>query len=1267
MANSYFPMLPKVNEDVSKVLKDQAGIWKETDINFLQGLANSLDCGESIKDMGSVDSIPDMWARPLLFKMALFDLEPTKQFVTGLHEKVRGEWRALLAMFALKDFKRLDLKAEQVNLLEDNSDLAQILKSLAPQESLTGNKDAWLTDVYIIFFNGRPLAMTSPTTLVTVAADYENIFDGKIFTPWSSNQRTLTDPIKFLSPAELAALKIWLENLYGKIQRLEKFGSKAKEISNALLKCLADYGSDIAAEQIAPAAFEFVPSNLNLHVGIARLLDDTIKGREARFEDSAVRLLNKKKNLLLISPELVRDFARFEGVDASRLVVWQGISANEISADKLSDRKKIGRVNLNGAEFRKPEDFFHERMAVVEPANAFPNSPKLLGADSISEKDLTPILPIKRELLELFTTEEISARIAISDDAENFYLHFNFPLSGVDGDGKDFRWTKIYPKRDLIYIDREVPVIEIYPNFRRAGWKNYFIYYENYQSGDEPATDIYFVGTRNWELGTRGLVNRFTSKLEEFPESLIVTYNPPPYIGKAPFEVGAILLNKPKLIDGNADLSWKIGVDFGTSSTMVFFAENENPPRPLNFNPHLFQVTASGGARAQTYRHFIPSQIPARADGSFLSIFHLLNTGDLQEILPLIDGHVFLLSSENTRVFEQFAAQIDANLKWQDDDRQRRKVAAYIQQICLQAAVEAVSSGADNVQWNFSYPTAFSQAQKISFQELCREAVNAMRNAQCVMRNEKTSPISHFPFPLLRNEELGIRNYFTTPNFYSESKAAAYHFNKLDGKAGNFAQGAICVDIGAGTTDISVISGEPPRIIYHTSIRYAARQLFKPIYDNYELFAGEKISGKFSDETQRQAVIDADMREHSEKYLADLKFKTGGEQIKNVLQAAQFATAGLFHYLGELIKILHDYGHYREKKIPHVFVGGNGARIFKWLAGGAELDGNIYLNVLEKIFVAAAKLEGYKKFYLHLSEQPKIEVAAGMIVERPANDDEFFDEDKINREMFGEADDIIYSAVLAGADFVQGGDNQSAGAFISAHDISEGVTINSLREFKIFVDRFNKAQKLWAQGISFDEEEIIRDANNFFVDKKNRDVKKLLVEPIFIAELKIFVGTRNWELGTRKVISAEKNPPSMESSVGENFVNDFNALSKLSGFSGRQARERFLRRYKVRAFTCANVEERMNRPKLAPKFSETPSLSSGDFWACNVEENIFAVVPNLKTYTENHHTERAFGLVFESNFDGGTYSRLRVEQAATFELIGDKWKLKTAGKIILGR
>ncbi|MBR4904500.1 MAG: rod shape-determining protein [Selenomonadaceae bacterium] len=1232
MADSYFPMLPKVNEDISKVLKDQAGIWKETDINFLQGLANSLDCGDSIKDMGSVDSIPDIWARPLLFKMALFDLEPNKQLVTGLHDKVKGEWRALLAMFALKDFKQLDLRAEHVNLLENHSELAKILKSLAPNDSLTGNKSAWLTDIYIIYFNGSPIAMTSPTTLAAPAADYEQTFDGKIFTPFSSDNKILTDPIKFLSPAELSALKIWLQNLYTKIQSLN---IKANEISNSVLKCIADYQYDVAAAQIDDENFDLVPSNLNLHVGTARLLDDTVKGREPRFEDSAVRLINDKKNLLLVSPDFVRDFAKFEGVNPAKLVVWQGISANDITNDKLSsDYKKIGRTVLKNTEFRRPEDFFYEKMAVTEPANAFPNSPKLQGADSLSDKDLTPILPVKRELLEIFTPEEISDRISVSDDKNNFYVHFIFPLSGVDGKGTNFRYTKAYPKQNLIYIDQEVPVIEIYPNFRRSDWNTYFLYYENYRAqsdDDNLAPDIYFVQPFNSKIRENFLQNRFTTKLDNFPQVLIVTYNPPLHSNKKPHEIGAILLNKPKNIERNTDLSWKIGVDFGTSSTMVFFSENNNSPRPLNFSPHLFQITASGGARTQTYRHFIPSQIPNRLDGSFLSIFHILNVENVKNIRPLQDGHVFLLSSENVRVFEQFAGHIDANLKWQDDDRQRRKTAAYIKQICLQAAVEAFSNGVNNIQWNFSYPTAFSQAQKVSFQEICRESVN------------------------------------NTPNFYSESKAAAYHFNNLDGKAGNLAQGAICVDIGAGTTDISIISGNSPRIVYHTSIKYAARQMFKPLYDNFELFADEKIiSGKLNDETQRQAVIDADMREHSDKYLADLKFKTGNEQIKSVLQTAQVAAAGLFHYLGELIRILHDYGHYREEKIPHVFVGGNGARIFHWLTGGTDINGNIYLNVLENIFCAASGLENYKKFCLHLSPQPKIEVAAGMIVDKPANDVEFFDEERINREMFGDADDFIYSAVLAGADFNQGGETQSASSFISAHDIFEGITINSLREFKNFVERFNNSQKLWAEGINFDEEELIRDTNNFYADKKGRDIKKMSVEPVFIAELKIFLGNGE-QKATRKTISAEKKSPSAEISIGEKFVNDFNALEKLSGFSARQAREKFLRRYKVRGLNCANVEERMNNPKTAPTFSESASIAGSDFWACEIDENLFAVVPNIKTYTENHHAERAFGLVFESNYERGTYSRLRVERAAVLEFGDDNWQLKSSGKIVLNR
>ena len=102
MANQYFPLLPKLKEN-SAVTPDKVSIWEDETYDFLDSLIKSLAVSGDITDMGSIDSIPDVWARPLLFEMALFDKQNTaeQQFVQGLHKRVVGEWRSLLAMLAL--------------------------------------------------------------------------------------------------------------------------------------------------------------------------------------------------------------------------------------------------------------------------------------------------------------------------------------------------------------------------------------------------------------------------------------------------------------------------------------------------------------------------------------------------------------------------------------------------------------------------------------------------------------------------------------------------------------------------------------------------------------------------------------------------------------------------------------------------------------------------------------------------------------------------------------------------------------------------------------------------------------------------------------------------------------------------------------------------------------------------------------------------------------------------------------------------------------
>ena len=1089
-----FPMLPRIDIENQRFIDKNAGEWtRETDSDYLTSLVNSLAAGSALEDISNIDSIPDIWARPLLFKMALFDFNAdnnVREFVSGLHDKVVGEWRAILAILALKEIRHLNIKAVSVNLdAEDNNELAQIFKALIPRESFNGEENAWSSDIYVLFYKDKPFAMTSPVTLVASAADYIEAFIDEPPAPWLDKNKNLIDPLEKLSGEELFALNFWLNSVYGELQKISKdVNGSAKEIAGKLLTCIEYYQRDIGAKiKNKPApVLNLAESNLKLNIGTARILNNTVAARAATIADSAVRLLTnskrKKKNLLVVSPQMARDFAEQENIDASQLIIWQGVSAADITEESLQgDKNKIGEIILKDAEYRRPEDFFYAKLAVIEPSKSFIGAMEIEGAAVLATLDLDIILPIKRELLEIFSPEEIISRISVTAESDNdISVHFKFPLQSGE-----YRFTKNYSGDNLIYIQKDIPVIEIYPNVRRAGWDKYYLYYENYQAQAKENSEILveemlyiepfsFDKVICEEFPARGLTNRFTARMNDFPEALICNYK----LGEVAVEIGALLLNKPHNVKRQADLNWKIGVDFGTSSTMLYFAQDKQPPKPLDLDSRLLQITDSRGARANTFLSFISSIQPTRLDGSFLSVFHLLQRNDSGEIRALLDGHV--LSFISSRIFEELGNDVDTNLKWQNEDFGRRKVAAYIQQICFQALVEAAANGVDKIQWNFSYPTAFSKEQSLAFDATCRDAVKFA----------------------CENTGLSADKIET----WSESQASAYYFNKLNAGVSNFNHGAVCVDIGAGTTDITVISGQPGRIVFHTSVQYAGRYMFKPIYDNYELFGKNIEQIKELTNEQRQALIDADMRQNSEEYIQNLAFKTGRQEVKEVLQCAQLAAAGLFYYIGEILGALYEAEIYNHKNIPHVFIGGNGSRIFRWIAGGTEIENNPYLKVLEKMLVDASGLKKLKSFQFNLSHYPKVEVASGMIIEPPNNAEDFFDQERINEELFGEdSEDYIYNSVLAGAEFSQSDKVFPADAFISANDVSEGINVTSFEVFERFMQDFNAAANLWADGVDFDEEsaeEIIKDTNGFYVANMGVDVKKIFLEPVFIIELK---------------------------------------------------------------------------------------------------------------------------------------------------------------------
>ena len=170
--------------------------------------------------------------------------------------------------------------------------------------------------------------------------------------------------------------------------------------------------------------------------------------------------------------------------------------------------------------------------------------------------------------------------------------------------------------------------------------------------------------------------------------------------------------------------------------------------------------------------------------------------------------------------------------------------------------------------------------------------------------------------------------------------------------------------------------------------------------------------------------------------------------------------------------------------------------------------------------------------------------------------------------------------------------------------------------------------------------------------------------------LPISIAKKNIETNSAIIRPKQQFPAQIKnqsSGKSDNVTEEFNALADVQDrFNLKNMRNEFVQKYSVRAFSCTNFEARMNEPVPPPQFSESENIISSEYWAINNKGNIFLVFPNVRQYTNNHHTARAMGEIFSSNFMvGKTYTKIFVQRPAIFECIGNVWKLKVKGMLRL--
>ncbi|MCI0470373.1 MAG: hypothetical protein L0Y73_01810 [Candidatus Aminicenantes bacterium] len=1078
----FHPLLPKLKEGQERRIENfkKRGAWDARQAVEMDRLSMSLKTEQLEFE---VNAIPYMWARPILFEMALYD------DVHPLHRRILGEWRGLLALLALRKIRRftdlsvksLKITAKKSDKSEDTGDkngevktgdldLISTLNKVIPQKKFSADS-SW-ENLSIILFGGRPIGMTSPTTLVCTSTNYTNLIAG---VSWYDG-RFLIDPVDHLNITERSLLGGWLNMVKKSLLKHKDIDLDMPEF-NSLMALIDKFVEDLGGGQ---DKIELDEDSLGMKSGISQYLDKSIRA-DGISEQSHVTVVPSKKiapkeSLLVIDKDIARQWKARE----RDILVYQSIPLDRVSAGDLSgDRTKLIGTPLENARWCKPEEFFTQKLILVKQKDACPGARQPAGIAELFYQDVpvTPIIPLTGLILPYLEAEDIANRLRFDKMEDEFKVTFNIPLAGTGGMGKDFEISKTYhAKEDEVETVMTVPITEVWPDFIAPGWKAYYTYFSTTGEKTFYASPLESIDKRSFPVN-KELVEREVHNLDHFPEILKCKYfqidprnNKPVF-----YDVGILLVRKPESLQAKGK-SFNIGIDFGSSSTNVYILESEGVVEKINLKEHFFRVTSASELKRTEMRKFFLS-IKKEESIPFLSFFEDLSN-NRGEVKPLLDGHIHFLKDSIS--FNASDDKIITNLKWGNQD-ERRRTYSFLRQLCLQCATEIASMGADRISWRFSFPTSYSYTE----QDDIIRAWEIIANA-----NQELVGIQ------IEGEEKGIMNI-------TESIAAARYFANEKTISAAIPRGAVFIDIGGRTSDIS-IWGRNNELMLQTSLLLAGREIFGyPILEKPTFLKGiisdEDMANLENNEIKKDRVkfcaqFDAILYFEGDKILKIIPQHGNEQQMKGFKQLICIGIAGIFYYIGLLLKSFPKVKEYIES-VPNIYVGGNGSKLLHWLASGNFSGDCAYHRLLESIFRKAFNVTTDGVLEIRTSPEPKAEVASGLIMDQT-----------ILSHSFRGQEEVSY---MSGEDFVEQSKKKKYGwdTQLSTQLIKTGLKVSpELGNLKGFLKTIDEScVKLGILTIDADNDLLSRVKDQ--VDKELANLKRMKegdirIEPLFILALK---------------------------------------------------------------------------------------------------------------------------------------------------------------------
>ena len=1100
-------LLPPLNEDHQIPEISIEGEWTEESNSLLARISAGLKAAKLEQDSEELVSVPDVWARTAVVANALYDERHP------LHNQIKSEWRGLLSLFALMPYHKQPIETEVINLNNLKNDpyktksetlnignFAEVLSAITPNKKLITNQN-W-QEYGLIKINKKIIGLLVPSTIICPARYYASNIDssiswfqlGKLIDPCEAadvRSEEFSVLINFIDKFEAGLAlesmsnQAYFDGLLGALSSFKEDAQKRINQSGQSSISLHGYKKVNTAFKLPQQPGYSLLSNIyEFDAGGAHAFDTLLKIRDG---------LSEFTGAILVDEEMPNAIAK----QASDIRVWDTYSLEKVIKNKKLKKDIEKQAHKENILYLTPEDIFTPNLCLLPQGDD-----KIIEHESFIDNEY--IYPFNPIILCFLTPDQLRSKFEIKYTQNSYQVSLRIDLEDHTGNKKEYTIRKEYLEGEVINKFNQPTACSVWPNFSHPNFDRYFLYlasnlqssisinhtfslksfndFLKQQKSEKNKIELFskLCGSslklsKKLELGGESTVINELHILSDPPEAIIcdavmdkdVRYYVP---AEQRSILGIIMLPKVKSAIVTND-RFKIGIDFGTTNTCAYIRKNDEDAKNILLKDRLyspFEKSTSDEFYIRTLREFIPQR---SVDVPFMTISRDrkigMKQGDVSIPIPIWTAFIYYVNDMRDGledIEDPNDRELHFNLKWSKSPEDRQRIEIYLGQVVFQAYAEALAQGAnaDQIDWFFSYPEAFTPDQLRSFKLLFKSSVE--KGVDPFNQLENTSKI----------------------DFKSESLSSALYF--ASNKDAAFTDTTITIDIGGHTSDISIWQSR--ELKWRNSTQIAGRHiLINFLCENIELIKHLSISDPLlqdayaqleniknnGDEIDvRNAVeIIVNSREFANAYANRFHIVDGQNEGMNLRTTAEIALAGILFYTGQIIADLKKNRLFDNNRTgtTTVCLGGRASLLYKVIFNDEEEQKAL------KDFLADSSEGSLKADQIKFSftENPKHEVSHGLLVEEIGT---------TNLDISKQS-----HTLLLGEEIDCDGQKIDASSSIEELDIEKEWRVMNLNNVKVFAEKL-KNNAGYAMDITRQlENKIVGNINGELVDTQERLLK----------------------------------------------------------------------------------------------------------------------------------------------------------------------------------